>query len=153
MWLPIKSSWGIIYYIDKDIDDPRFLLLKRYALSKRIEWVAPKWKVDEWELPENTALREVYEEVWIPYNKMQLKEKAGDMKLALFSEDRWSLNKDISYYIIEYLWNPYDIKVPNIEWFIWVYEWFKIEDILSLVYYENFRELFRTAYNKIKTYK
>jgi hypothetical protein len=37
----VKSAGGIIYYRD-DNDDVRFLLIKRHALSGKIEWVAPK---------------------------------------------------------------------------------------------------------------
>ena len=70
----IQSAGGIVYRIDTD-GDPRFLLLKRYAVSKRIEWVAPKGKIEAGESVENAALREISEEAGIPINKMRLGEQ------------------------------------------------------------------------------
>lgn len=146
---PIQSSWGIVYYIDENDKQPRFLLLKRFALSKRIEWVAPKWKIEDWESPEQTALRETHEEIWVDQKFLVLKEKVWDLNLSLQDEERWTLDKDISFYLIKYIWDPTMINVGKVEWYIWVYWWFKIQDILWLVYYGNFRELFRKAYNMI----
>jgi len=40
----VKSAGGIIYYYDKN-NDIRFLLIKRHALSGKIERVAPKGKI------------------------------------------------------------------------------------------------------------
>jgi 8-oxo-dGTP pyrophosphatase MutT (NUDIX family) len=63
----IKSAGGIVYYIDEE-GQPRFLILKRHALSKKIEWIAPKGKIKENELPDQAAIREVYEETGIHPN-------------------------------------------------------------------------------------
>jgi hypothetical protein len=38
----VKSAGGVVYIFDKKTDEVRFLLVKRHALSKKIEWVAPK---------------------------------------------------------------------------------------------------------------
>ncbi|MDR2189848.1 MAG: hypothetical protein LBP53_01295 [Candidatus Peribacteria bacterium] len=40
----VQSAGGIIYYLDTD-GEPRYLLIKRHALSGRIERVAPKGKI------------------------------------------------------------------------------------------------------------
>jgi len=40
----VKSAGGIIYYYDEN-NDIRFLLIKRHALSGKIERVAPKGKI------------------------------------------------------------------------------------------------------------
>lgn len=37
----VQSSGGIVYYIASD-GEPRYLLIKRHALSGKIEWVSPK---------------------------------------------------------------------------------------------------------------
>ncbi len=37
----IQSAGGIIYFIDQD-NEPRFLIIKRQARTKKIERVAPK---------------------------------------------------------------------------------------------------------------
>lgn len=56
-----QSAGGVIYYIAPD-GEPRYLLIKRQAMSKKIEWVCPKGKVQEGETYEEAALREVSEE-------------------------------------------------------------------------------------------
>ncbi len=150
MRTPIQSAWWIVYYIDNKIWQPRFLLLKRYALSKKIEWVSPKWKIDSWENPEQTAIREICEEVGLDKKDLFLKEKVWDLNLSLQSEEKWILDKDIAYYLVEYKWDPKSVKVWKVEWYIWVFWWFKVEELLWLIYYENFRELFRKAYKMIR---
>jgi hypothetical protein len=37
----IQSAGGVIYYFAQD-GEPRYLLIKRHALSGKIEWVSPK---------------------------------------------------------------------------------------------------------------
>lgn len=67
----VQSAGGIVYYIHAD-GNPRYLLMKRYAVSKRIERVAPKGKIEPGESIEEAALREISEEAGIPINKMRL---------------------------------------------------------------------------------
>ena len=57
----IQSAGGIVYYLGAD-KEPRYLLIKRHAMSGKIERVAPKGKVQQGETPEQAALREVGEE-------------------------------------------------------------------------------------------
>lgn len=146
---PIQSAWWIIYYIDKATSQPKFLLLKRYALSKKVEWVAPKWKVNEWELADQTAIREIWEETWINQKDLILKQQVWVLNLSLHSEEKWNLDKDIIYFLVEFKWDPGSLDIQPVEWYIWAYNWFNIEEVLWLIYYWNFRELFRTAYNMI----
>ena len=61
----VKSAWWIIYYYDETWE-PRFLVIKRHAVSGKVERVAPKWKLQDGENYERAALREVSEETWIP---------------------------------------------------------------------------------------
>lgn len=63
-----------MYYIASD-GEPRYLLIKRHALSGKIERVAPKGKIQGNENIEKAALREVSEETGIPINQMKLKQK------------------------------------------------------------------------------
>ena len=67
----VQSAGGIIYYIHKD-GEPRYLLMKRYAVSKKIERVAPKGKIEPGETIEQAATREIAEEAGIPASKMRL---------------------------------------------------------------------------------
>jgi len=69
-----------VYYLDKD-GEPRYLLIKRLAVSKKIERVAPKGKVQQGESIQNTALREVSEEAGIPINQLKLKQELGTTQL------------------------------------------------------------------------
>lgn len=57
----VQSAGGIVYYLTPD-GEPRYLLIKRHALSGKIEWVAPKGKIQIGEKVEEAALREVSEE-------------------------------------------------------------------------------------------
>jgi 8-oxo-dGTP pyrophosphatase MutT (NUDIX family) len=50
-------------------------LIKRLAVSKRIERVAPKGKVQQGETMEKAAIREVSEETGIPINQLKLKQQ------------------------------------------------------------------------------
>lgn len=57
----VQSAGGIVYYIAPD-GEPRFLIIKRHALSGKVERVAPKGKIQKGEKTEEAALREVSEE-------------------------------------------------------------------------------------------
>ena len=145
----IKSAWWIIYYIDKKTSEPRFLILKRYSLSKRIEWVAPKWKIQEWETPEEAAIREIWEETWIPSKFLIFKWPLGELNIHLESEEKWTFDKSIQYFLFEYRWDPNKLKIIDWEGYLWMYKWANIKEILVLIYYPDLRELFVKAYNKI----
>ena len=60
------------------------------------------------------------------------------------------MEKDIAYYLIEYTWDPTKLKIIDWEWYLWVYKWAVIDEILSLVYYKNLRNMYRKAYDIIK---
>lgn len=69
-----QSAGGVVYYIASD-KEPRYLLIKRQAISKKIEWVCPKGKIHEGEKPEDAALREVSEETGLLLNHIMVIEK------------------------------------------------------------------------------
>ncbi len=145
---PIQSAWWIVYFMDRD-GKPKFLLLKRFALSKKVEWVAPKWKIKWNEDPSETALREICEEIWATRDNLLIKQRLGDIILSLHSEDRWNLDKEISYFLVQYIGNPKNLNVEKQEWYLWQFKWANIEEVLKLVYYQNLREIFRQWYNII----
>jgi len=140
----IQSTWGLIYY--RDEDGPRFLLIKRRALSHKIERVAPKGKIQKWEKIEDAVLREISEEAGIPINQLKLRQKIWKTELRNTEKIRWYMNKDVTYFLVEYKWDPEDVHVELVEGYTWVYKWANIQDILNLVYYSNLRELFRVSY-------
>lgn len=145
----IQSAGGIVYRIDTD-GDPRFLLLKRYAVSKRIEWVAPKGKIEAGESVENAALREISEEAGIPINKMRLGEQIWVTKLRSDDTHKGQLNKDTTYFLVEYTWDPTLVSIEDGGGFTGTYKRATLPDVLSLVYYQDIRELVRKAYHIIK---
>lgn len=141
---PIKSAWGIVYYVSDEW--PKFLIIKRYALSKKVEWVAPKWKIQQWESSQIAAVREIFEETWLKKTELIVKQELWEIQISLRSEERWNLDKDITFFLVEYKGNPADVKIPQWEWYLGYYKWANIQEVLWLIYYENLRELFRKAY-------
>lgn len=139
------ESFGWIIYIMKE-NEPHFLVIKRQALSKKIEWTAPKWKSEEWEEPIETAKREIYEETSINPDLLENKWKLWDFIISFPDSD---FKKKVTYFLFEYNWEPSDIKISNTEWYIWIYNWLPIEKIINLVEYQTLRELYRKGYKQI----
>ena len=142
----VESFWWIIYFIDKD-GQPKFLVVKRQALSKKIEWTAPKWKAQSGEDPVQTAKREIYEETNL--NPDLLVNKGVLWNFMISFPDN-SFAKKVTYYLFEYKWDPNDVKISDTEWYIWVYNWLPIDKVINLISYKSLRELYRKAYMKIK---
>lgn len=145
----IQSAWGIVYYREAD-REPRYLLIKRYARSHKIERVAPKGKIQKGEKIEETVLREVSEEVWIPINQMKIGQKLWKTQLRNTENIRGYMNKDVTYFSVEYKGNPDAVHIEEIEWYLWVYKRATIHEVLTLVYYQNVRELFRDSYQLLR---
>ena len=99
---------------------------------------------------EKAVLREVSEEAGIPINKMKLKQKVGKTQLRNTENIKGHMNKDVTYFLVEYTWNPDDVQIDEVEGFIWVYKWSTIQDVLNLVYYKDIRELIRESYMILK---
>jgi len=148
MWEQVvQSGGGLVYY--RDMDTPKFLLIKRRALSGKIERVAPKWKLQAGEKLEHAVLREVSEEAGIPINQMHMKQQIGKTELRNTENIKGYMNKDVTYFLIEYLWDSSAVHIAEVEGYIGVYKRATIKDILQLIYYANLRELFRTAYQSL----
>jgi 8-oxo-dGTP pyrophosphatase MutT (NUDIX family) len=140
MWY-IESFGGIIYI--KKNDDPIFLVIKRQALSKKIEWTAPKWKSQEGEDPIQTAKREIMEETSLNPDLLIEKWKLGDFIISFVDTD---FEKKVTYFLFEYKWKPQDVRISDSEWYLWVYNWLPINKVLNLVTYKWLRELYRKWY-------
>jgi len=145
----IKSAGWIIYRIWDD-NEPRYLLVKRHALSKRVERIAPKGKIQPWETVEQAAVREIWEETWLRAEDLQIKEKLDTLSLQLYNDHgKLWVDKDITYFLTQYNWAPDAVKISNTEWFVWSYKWATIREVLGLVIYKDLRELFRTGHGLI----
>ncbi|MCX6823403.1 MAG: NUDIX domain-containing protein [candidate division SR1 bacterium] len=145
----IQSAGGVVYYIAPD-GEPRYLLIKRHALSGKIERVAPKGKIQGNEDIQKTALREVSEETGIPLNQMRLKEKVGTTQLRNTEKIKGQMDKDVTYFLIQYFGDPDVVNIDTVEGYIGIYKWATLSDVLGLIYYQDIRELIRKAHTMIK---
>ena len=145
----IQSAWWIVYYIAPDWE-PRYLLIKRHALSGKIERVAPKGKIQGSEEITKAALREVSEETGIPINQMRIKHQLGTTQLRNTEHQKGQMDKDVTYYLMEYAGNPSFVKIERAEWYIGIHKRCTLNEVLSLIYYQDIRELIRKSYSLIK---
>ena len=143
----IQSAGGIVYYLDKD-HEPHYLLIKRHALSGKIEWVAPKGKIQGDEAIEKTALREVSEETAIPINQLKLKQNLGVTQIRNL-EHRWPLDKDVTYFLMEFIGDPGVVSIDQIEGYVGIHKWATLQEVLGLIYYQDIRELMRKSHHLI----
>ncbi len=152
MWV-IQSAWWIIYFIEAD-KKPRFLLIKRHAMSGKIEWVAPKGKLQKWETAQQASLREVAEETWISPALLTIEQKVWATSLRSSHEIRGGMDKDITYFLMHFKGNPQkDVHIQPVEWYLWIYKWATLEEVLGLIYYKNMREIFTQAHSAIQQQK
>jgi 8-oxo-dGTP pyrophosphatase MutT (NUDIX family) len=145
----VKSAWWIIYYKDSN-GDLRFLLIKRHALSGKIERVAPKWKIQSWETPAEAALREVSEEAGIPLNFLTVRHKVWSATIKWLEDRNGKFEKEVTYFLMKYEGDPDLVDVQLVEWYLWTYKWALLVDVLNLIYYKDIRELFRRWYNMLQ---
>lgn len=146
----ILSAGWVVYYIDPEINQARFLIVKRHALSKKIERVAPKGKIQTGETAKKAALREISEEMWLDKNKLVARKMLDVVSLQLYnSHGKIWLDKDITYFLVEYIWNPDDVEVIDGEWFMWVYKRAEITNAINLISYTDLRNLYRQAHTYI----
>lgn len=143
----IRSAGGFVYY--RDDNGPRYLLIKRHALSGKIEWVAPKGKIQEGEKAGQTALREISEETGLPINKLQLGPEIGTTQLRSSDTGKGNLNKDVTYFAVEYTGDPSMVKIIDGEWYIGIHKRTSIQEVVELVYYTDMREYMRKAHEII----
>lgn len=145
----IQSAWWIVYFIASD-GQPRYLLIKRHALSGKIERVAPKGKIQGSEEITKAALREVSEETGIPINQMKIKQLLGTTQLRNTEHQKGQMDKDVTYYLMEYTGNPEVVKIEQVEGYIWIHKRCTLNEVVSLIYYQDIRELIRKSYSIIK---
>ena len=146
---PVKSAGGVVYYIDSEEGEPKFLLLKRQALSHKIEWILPKGKIKSWETPEEAARREVSEEIGVREKDLEVKGYLGQLEIKLQNEGGWKYEKDIDYYLLEYNWDPWNLNIISGEGYVGTFKWANLKESLGLVNYQNLRLLIKQAYEMI----
>ena len=144
-----QSAGGVIYYMAAD-NEPRYLLIKRQAMSKKIERVCPKGKVEAGETFEDAALREVSEETGLILNQLSIIEKLGVTSIRSTETTKWNLNKDMTFFLMYYVGDPDKITLIEGEWYIGVYKRCTLQEVMALIYYPDLRELIRQSYLTIK---
>jgi 8-oxo-dGTP pyrophosphatase MutT (NUDIX family) len=145
----VQSAGGIIYYIAPD-GEPRYLLIKRHALSGKIERVAPKGKIQIGETEKDAAIREMSEETGIQKQDLIVKQLLGTTSLRSTETKKGHLDKDVTYFLMKYTGNPSMIQLIEGEGYIGVYKRATIQEVINLIYYEDIRELVRKSYFFIK---
>lgn len=141
----IQSAGGIVYHLDSN-NQPRYLLIKRHALSKKVEWVAPKGKIQEGESVETAALREIAEETGLQPDQLHIKQKIGTTQLRNPTHQKGMFNKDVTYFLVEYKGEPSKVRIQEGEGYIGQHKRATIQEVLALVYYSDMRELIREAH-------
>ena len=141
----IRSAGGIVFRMGAD-DIPRYLLIKRHALSKKIEWVCPKWKLEKGETDKQAALREVGEETGLPLKNIKVFHKIGVTHLRNEHNVKWMMNKDTTYFLMQYTGDIDDVNLEDSGGFIGIYKRATFDEVLGLIYYQDIRELIRKAH-------
>lgn len=149
MWEIIQSAWWIIYYLAED-GEPRYLLIKRLAISKKIERVAPKGKVQQGESLEVAALREASEETGIPMQQIKIKQLLGTTQLRNNENIKGQMDKDVTYFLMEFAGDPSIVNIQEGEWYIGISKRATLNEVLGLIYYNDIRELIRKSYFVVK---
>ncbi len=127
--------------------EPMFFLMKRRAMSWKIEWVAPKGKIEANEKPEFTCVREISEETWMNINDLNIKVKLRAwIELKNMNFGSWTMDKSISYFLVEYTWDIHQVVISDVEWLTGMYKRCTMIEVMNLVPYKDLRAIFREAY-------
>lgn len=70
----VQSAGGIVYYLWTD-GEPKYLLIKRHALSGKIEWVAPKGKIQKGEKNRRCGIKRSFWRVRYPFEIFEVEAK------------------------------------------------------------------------------
>ena len=144
----LHSVWWIVYYIAED-SQPRYLIIKRHARSKKVERVAPKGKVEWNESPEMTCLREIKEETWLNIQDLQVHQKLGEVQIKNINFGQGFHEKEVTYYLVHYRGQPSSVDIQPVEGFIGVYKRATIQEIIGLILYPTMRDIFRKGHEHI----
>lgn len=126
-----KSSGGILY---RKLKDKVEILLLEWLNSKwQIEFVIPKWHMEESETASQTALRETSEETWLDKKDLEIIKfitKLNYTFTAWHLENNPLIDKDVYLFLIKYKWEKDPIPQKE-ERFVW-YKWVSFDEIKSL---------------------
>lgn len=126
-----KSSGWIVYR--KKWDKVEVLLLKWVNSKQKEEYVIPKWKIENWEVAKDTAIREISEETWLKKNDLEIIKfitKINYTFTAGYLKNTPVIDKDVYLFLVRYNWND-DPVVRKEERFV-DYKWSSISKLKDL---------------------
>ncbi len=120
-------------------------------MSGKIEWVAPKGKMQKGETPEQAAVREVSEETSLKTEHLLVRQKIGSTSLRSTETQKGRMDKDVTYFLMYYDGSPEAVEIQPGEGYLGIHKRATINEVLGLIYYQNMRELFIEADNVIRS--
>jgi len=81
---------------------------------------------------------------------MRIKQQLGTTQLRNTEHQRGQMDKDVTYFLMEYTGNPSFVKIEHAEGYIGIHKRCTLNEILALIYYQDIRELIRKSYALIK---
>jgi len=121
------AGWSIIN------DEKKILLIKRSNYTKVFPWfwAFPGGRSDSWELPEETVVREIKEEVWLDFEPKEL------LKISSYKDRK----------LYRYFWSwTWNINIQESE--IDDYNWYTHEEALDLNLAFDYRDIINILHDK-----
>src|SRR3989339_1950824 len=132
------SAGGLVY---RQEDDGYYFVLILDAYGK---WTFPKGHVDQGEVEEKAAIREIGEETGL--KKLSSHGYLGETEVKVHKPNEKPYRKLIKYYLIEA--KDKNIIVPDVSESKDV-KWFSLQEALATLGYDNAKDIFRTGLEKL----
>jgi DNA polymerase III gamma/tau subunit len=81
---------------------------------------------------------------------MKLRDKIWTTQLRNTERIKGQMDKDVTYFLIQYFGDPNVVNIDTVEWYIGIYKRATLADVLGLIYYQDIRELIRKAHSVIQ---
>jgi hypothetical protein len=82
-----------------------------------------------------------------------IESKIGATSLRSSAEIKWWMDKDVTYFLMHYHWDPSNVRIQPVEWYLGIFKRATLEEVLGLIYYKNMREMFSQAHFAIEQQK
>lgn len=126
-----KSAGGIVYR--RRMDELEILMLAWKNAREEIEYVLPKWKIENSEKAMETALREISEESWLfPHDLEVIKfmNKVHYDFIANHLPGSPLVHKEVHLFLVRYTGKK-EPRPRSLERFVW-YKWFSLSGLKSM---------------------
>ena len=123
-----KSAWWIVFRKKNNQIEILLLLWKNSRWEE--EYVIPKWKIEDEEKANETAIREICEETWLNDKALEIIKfvtKLNYTFTAGYLENNPIVMKDVYLFLVKYTGSEKPV-VEKKERFLW-YKWFTIEEL------------------------